>query len=60
MFEQKLIRQVKGGLLGIKLKTKTPEEVWGRLIILKKYNPNMFEELFEQYISLVGEVEMQS
>jgi len=60
MFEQKLIQQVKGGLLGIKLKTKTPEEVWGRLIILKKYNPNMFDELLEQYVSLVGDVAKQN
>jgi hypothetical protein len=55
MFEEKLIRQVKGGLLGIKKGTKTLEEVWGRLVILKRYNPNMFEELFIEWKKLEKE-----
>jgi hypothetical protein len=53
MFEEKLIRQVKGGLLGMKQGTKKPEEVFGRLNILKRYNQYMFEELLNEYKKLL-------
>jgi hypothetical protein len=49
MFEEKLIKQVKGGFLGIKQGTKTPQEVFNRLNILKRYNQYMFEELLTEY-----------
>jgi len=54
MFEEQLIRQVRGGLLGIKQGTKTPEEVYGKLVILKKYNVNMYEELVTQFNKLTN------
>lgn len=53
MFEEKLIKQIQGGFLGIKLGTKNPKEVFDRLLVLKKYNPLMFEDLLNQYQSLV-------
>jgi hypothetical protein len=55
MFEEKLIRQVKGGIFGIRQGTKCPKEVMSRLTLLKIYNPEMFEELFRQYTKAVGE-----
>jgi hypothetical protein len=55
MFEEKLIRQVKGGLLGIKQGTKSPQEVFGKLNILKRYNQYMFEELLIQYKNIINE-----
>jgi hypothetical protein len=54
MFEEKLIKQVKGGLLGIKLGTKSPQEVFGKLNILKRYNPHMFEELLNEYKKIIN------
>ena len=53
MFEEKLVKQVRGGLMGIKLGTKSPKEVFDRLSLLKKYNQYMFEELFQEYIRIV-------
>jgi hypothetical protein len=53
MFEEKLVKQVKGGLMGIKLGTKSPKEVFDRLSLLKKYNQYMFEELFQEYTQIV-------
>jgi hypothetical protein len=53
MFEEKLVKQVKGGLMGIKLGTKSPKEVFDRLSLLKKYNQYMFEELFQEYTRIV-------
>ena len=53
MFEEKLVKQVKGGLMGIKLGTKSPKEVFDRLNLLKKYNQYMFEELFQEYNRIV-------
>jgi hypothetical protein len=52
MFEEKLIKQVRGGLLGMKMGTKSPKEVLDRLTLLKKYNPFMFEDLYLKYIEL--------
>jgi hypothetical protein len=52
MFEEKIIKQVKGGILGIKQGTKTPKEVFERLCILKKYNPVMFEDLLKEYVAV--------
>lgn len=54
MFEEKLVKQVKGGLMGIKLGTKSPKEVFDRLNLLKKYNQYMFEDLYQEYIQIVG------
>ena len=54
MFEEKLVKQVKGGLMGIKLGTKSPKEVFDRLNLLKKYNQHMFEELFQEYNQIVS------
>ena len=53
MFEEKLVKQVKGGLMGIKLGTKSSKEVFDRLNLLKKYNQYMFEELFQEYTRIV-------
>ena len=53
MFEQKLIRRVTGGILGIKLGTKTPKDVLRDLNALQEYNPFMYEELYYKYMDAV-------
>jgi RNA:NAD 2'-phosphotransferase (TPT1/KptA family) len=58
MFEEKLIRQVRGGLLGIQLGTKSFTEVKNRLLMLKKYNKPMYEDLLEKYLTLVNTMDM--
>lgn len=49
MFEEKLIKQIRGGLMGMKMGTKSSKEVFDRLMLLKNYNQFMFEELFLKY-----------
>jgi hypothetical protein len=49
MFEEKLIKQVRGGIMGIRQGTRNPKEVMERLVMLKKYNPLMFEDLLQKY-----------
>lgn len=53
MFEDKLIRQIKGGIMGIKTGTKTKAEVGPLLNKLKPLNPGMYEELFNDYKAVV-------
>jgi hypothetical protein len=54
MFEEKLIRQVRGGLLGIQLGTKSFTEVKTRLLMLEKYNKPMYEDLLDKYLNLIN------
>ena len=51
--QELLIRKIKGGMMGIKTGTKTPEEVIGLLTKLRDVNEGMYEELMAQYIKLV-------
>lgn len=47
--EHKLILRIKGGILGIKNGTKTPQEVGKYLIMLEKLNRPMYEDLMNDY-----------
>lgn len=51
--EETLIRKIKGGILGIKNGTKTPKEVIKYLNMLKDINKPMYQELLNDYISVV-------
>jgi hypothetical protein len=58
MFEEKLIRQVRGGLLGIKMGTKSFTEVQDRLLMLEKYNKPMYEDLLDKYLNLINTMDI--
>jgi hypothetical protein len=51
--EEILIKKIKGGLLGIKNKTKKPADVLPLLSRLKEINPGMFNELNNDYLAMV-------
>ena len=55
--EELLITRIENGLRGLRLKTKTFEQVDIRpkLIRLKKTNPNMADELEQKYLRLINE-----
>jgi len=48
-----LIKKIRGGIMGIKNGTKTPQEVIGLLVRLKDINFPMYEELLAKYIETV-------
>ena len=54
MNEEKLIMRIKGGIMGIKNNTKTPEEVGPLLNRLKEINKPMYEELFNNYKQVIN------
>jgi hypothetical protein len=47
--EEQLIRKIKGGLIGIKMKTKQPKDVAVLLNKLKLVNKLMYEDLLNDY-----------
>jgi hypothetical protein len=47
--EDILIRKIKGGLLGMKQKTKEPKEVAKLLNKLKAINEGMYQDLLNDY-----------
>ena len=57
--EELLITRIENGLRGLRLKTKTFEEVDIRpkLIRLKKTNPDMADELEQKYLRLISQGE---
>ena len=54
--EELLITRIENGLRGLRLNTKTIEQVDIRpkLIRLKKTNPNMADELEQKYLRLIS------
>lgn len=57
--EELLITRIENGLRGLRLNTKTIEQVDIRpkLIRLKKTNPNMADELEQKYLRLISQGE---
>jgi len=47
--EDMLIKKIKGGLLGIKQKTKEPKEIAKLLNKLKTINEGMYKDLLNDY-----------
>ena len=47
--EEQLIKKIKGGMMGMKMKTKQPQEVAVLLNKLKNVNKFMYEELLNDY-----------
>ena len=47
--EEQLIRKIKGGLMGIKMKTKQPKDVAVLLNKLKLVKKLMYEDLLNDY-----------
>ena len=52
--EEQLIRKIKGGIMGIKAGTKTPEQVGPLLNQLKARNEGMYLELFNDYKAVLS------
>ncbi len=55
--EEILIRQIEGGIRGIRMGTKTPQtaDLNSKLEKLKKLNEPMYDELNQKYIEVVKE-----
>ncbi len=51
--EDTIVRKIKGGIMGIKNGTKQPKEVIIWLNKLKPINKPMYDELLNNYISVV-------
>lgn len=47
--EEIIIKKIRGGILGMKMKTKTPADVAVWLNKLKVVNQPMYDELFNNY-----------
>lgn len=48
-YEEQLIKKIKGGIMGIKIGTKNPDEVIGWMNRLKIINKPFWEELMNDY-----------
>ena len=55
--EEQLIRKIKGGLMGIKMKTKQPKDVAVLLNKLKLVNKLMYEDLFSSQCGFESRVD---
>lgn len=51
--EETLIRKIRGGIMGMKNGTKTPAEIGPLLNKLKNINLPMYDELFNDYKSVL-------
>ena len=51
-----LMRKVKGGLMGMRQGTKTPEEVFKLLKMLKNINEGVYQELLNDYMETVKQL----
>ena len=51
-----LTRKVKGGLMGMRQGTKTPEEVFKLLKMLKNINEGVYQELLNDYMETVKQL----
>ena len=52
-YEEQLERKIKGGLLGLKNGTKTPQEVAPWLNRLKEINPLLFQDYINDYKAII-------